>query len=169
MPSPVVELLRPLGDGVGVLARQRLAPEPPHDLGMGVERRVEPAGRPGGRCAGSGGVSWRSPCRSIRPLRAAYASIALEADGSITPAYRVGNVMEIGIYTFAELQEDPHDGHMISPRQRMRDLVEEAELADQVGLDVFGVGEHHRADLIVSSPAVALAAVAGTHDPRPSH
>jgi probable LLM family oxidoreductase len=68
--------------------------------------------------------------------------------------------MEIGIYTFAELQEDPHDGHMISPQQRMRDLVEEAELADQVGLDVFGVGEHHRPDLIVSSPAVVLASVA---------
>jgi probable LLM family oxidoreductase len=68
--------------------------------------------------------------------------------------------MEIGIYTFAELQEDPHDGHMISPVERMRDLVEEAALADQVGLDVFGVGEHHRADLIVSAPAVVLAAVA---------
>ena len=68
--------------------------------------------------------------------------------------------MEIGIYTFAELQEDPLDGHMISPQQRMQDLVEEAVLADQVGLDVFGVGEHHRADLIVSAPAVVLAAVA---------
>lgn len=68
--------------------------------------------------------------------------------------------MEIGIYTFAELQEDPLDGHMISPQRRMLDLMEEAELAEQVGLDVFGVGEHHRADLIVSSPAVVLAAVA---------
>jgi probable LLM family oxidoreductase len=68
--------------------------------------------------------------------------------------------MEIGIYTFAELQEDPLDGHMISPRQRMRDLVEEAAFAEEVGLDVFGVGEHHRADLIVSAPAVVLAAVA---------
>jgi probable LLM family oxidoreductase len=68
--------------------------------------------------------------------------------------------MEIGLYTFAELQEDPLDGHIISPEQRMRDLVEEAELAEQVGLDVFGVGEHHREDLIVSSPAVVLAAIA---------
>jgi probable LLM family oxidoreductase len=68
--------------------------------------------------------------------------------------------MEIGVYTFAELQEDPLDGHMISPEQRMRDLIEEAELAEQVGLDVFGVGEHHREDLIVSSPAVVLAAIA---------
>src|SRR6187455_2620930 len=40
----------------------------------------------------------------------------------------------------------------------MRDLVEEMELADQVGLEVFGVGEHHRPDFAVSSPAVALAA-----------
>ena len=70
--------------------------------------------------------------------------------------------MEIGVYTFAELQEDPLDGHIISPEQRMRDLLEEAELAEQVGLDVFGVGEHHRADLIVSSPAVVLAAIAAT-------
>ena len=68
--------------------------------------------------------------------------------------------MEIGVYTFAELQEDPLDGHMISSEQRMRDLIEEAELAEQVGLDVFGVGEHHREDLIVSSPAVVLAAIA---------
>ncbi len=68
--------------------------------------------------------------------------------------------MEIGVYTFAELQEDPLDGHMISPEQRMRDLIEEAELTEQVGLDVFGVGEHHREDLIVSSPAVVLAAIA---------
>src|SRR5438552_11157360 len=42
----------------------------------------------------------------------------------------------------------------------MRDLLEEAELADQVGLDVFGVGEHHRPDFAVSAPAVVLAAIA---------
>src|SRR4051812_8521009 len=60
--------------------------------------------------------------------------------------------MEIGLYTFAEL----HPG--TSPAQRMRDLVEEMVLADQVGLDVFGVGEHHRPDFAVSAPAVALAA-----------
>jgi probable LLM family oxidoreductase len=93
-------------------------------------------------------------------MRAAYASVAVEADGNSAARYRVGYVMEIGVYTFAELQEDPLDGHMISPEQRMRDLIEEAELAEQVGLDVFGVGEHHREDLIVSSPAVVLAAIA---------
>ncbi|MEA2388601.1 MAG: hypothetical protein QOG41_1374, partial [Thermoleophilaceae bacterium] len=67
--------------------------------------------------------------------------------------------MEIGLYTFAELAPDP-SGAVIGAEQRLRNMVEEAELADQVGLDVFGIGEHHRADFAVSSPAVALAAAA---------
>src|SRR6478672_115975 len=58
--------------------------------------------------------------------------------------------MELGIYTFAELTPDPSTGHTISAHQRLRDLIEEIELADQVGLDVFGVGEHHRPDFAVS-------------------
>jgi probable LLM family oxidoreductase len=62
--------------------------------------------------------------------------------------------MELGLATFADLASG------ISPQQRMRDLLEEAELADQLGLDVFAVGEHHRPDFAVSSPAVALAAIA---------
>jgi probable LLM family oxidoreductase len=62
--------------------------------------------------------------------------------------------MELGLATFADLSSG------ISPEQRMRDLLEEAELADQLGLDVFAVGEHHRPDFVVSSPAVALAAIA---------
>jgi len=62
--------------------------------------------------------------------------------------------MELGIATFADL------GGGISPQQRMRNLLEEAELADQLGLDVFAVGEHHRPDYAVSAPAVALAAIA---------
>jgi probable LLM family oxidoreductase len=68
--------------------------------------------------------------------------------------------MELGIYTFAETTPDPHTGRTISPAERIRDLVEEIELADQLGLDVFGVGEHHRPDFAVSSPAVVLAAAA---------
>jgi probable LLM family oxidoreductase len=68
--------------------------------------------------------------------------------------------MEIGVYTFAELMPDPHDGRRISPEQRLRHLLEEIELADQVGLDVFGVGEHHRPDFAVSAPVVVLAAAA---------
>jgi probable LLM family oxidoreductase len=62
--------------------------------------------------------------------------------------------MQIGIYTFADVAA----GHPEQAGQRLRNLVEEMELADQVGLDVFAVGEHHRADYAVSSPAVALAA-----------
>jgi len=62
--------------------------------------------------------------------------------------------MELGLYTFADV------GPEIGPERRLRNLVEEIELADQVGLDVFGVGEHHRPDYAVSSPAVALAAAA---------
>jgi probable LLM family oxidoreductase len=63
--------------------------------------------------------------------------------------------MEIGIYTFGELTSG-------TAGQRMRDLLEEIELADQVGLDVFGVGEHHRPDFVVSAPAIVLAAAART-------
>src|SRR5918995_1419255 len=68
--------------------------------------------------------------------------------------------MEIGLYTFAELSPDSANGRSISPEQRMRDLLEEVELAEQVELDVFGVGEHHRPDFVVSSPAVVLGAAA---------
>lgn len=68
--------------------------------------------------------------------------------------------MELGVYTFAELTPDPTTGQTVSAHQRLRDLVEEIELADQVGLDVFGVGEHHRPDFAVSAPAVVLAAAA---------
>jgi len=68
--------------------------------------------------------------------------------------------MEIGVYTFAERTPDAVTGHLVSAEQRLRDLMEEIELADQVGLDVFGVGEHHRQDFVVSSPAVVLAAAA---------
>ena len=67
--------------------------------------------------------------------------------------------MEIGIYTFAEMSPDAGDRGRAAA-QRLRDLLEEIELADQVGLDVFGVGEHHRPDSVVSSPAVVLAAAA---------
>src|SRR5215210_2796732 len=66
--------------------------------------------------------------------------------------------MELGVYTFAELTPDPSTGRTVSAGRRLRDLVEEIELADQVGLDVFGVGEHHRPDFAVSAPAVVLAA-----------
>ena len=68
--------------------------------------------------------------------------------------------MQIGIYSFAEITPDAVTGDVVSAEQRLRDLLEEIELADQVGLDVFGVGEHHRPDFSVSAPAVVLAAAA---------
>jgi probable LLM family oxidoreductase len=68
--------------------------------------------------------------------------------------------VEIGIYTFGERTVDPDTGQVISPAERLKRLLEEIELADQVGLDVYGVGEHHRPDYTVSAPAVVLAAAA---------
>jgi probable LLM family oxidoreductase len=62
--------------------------------------------------------------------------------------------MELGLATFADLSSG------ITPAQRMRDLMEEVQLADQLGLDVFAIGEHHRPDFLVSSPAVVLGAAA---------
>ena len=67
--------------------------------------------------------------------------------------------MELGIYTFAELAAPP-GGAPLDPATRLRQVLEEIELAEQAGLDVFGVGEHHRADFAVSAPAVVLAAAA---------
>ena len=81
-----------------------------------------------------------------------------------TRGYVIGPVsgmlvsMELGIYTFGEVTPDARTGERISVERRLRNLVEEIELADRVGLDVFGVGEHHRPDYVVSAPAVVLAA-----------
>ena len=68
--------------------------------------------------------------------------------------------MEIGLSTFVETTPDVKTGEVISHAQRIREVVEEIVLADQVGLDVFGVGEHHRHDFAASSPALVLAAAA---------
>jgi probable LLM family oxidoreductase len=70
------------------------------------------------------------------------------------------NGIEIGIYTLADIGPDPFTGKMITPKQRMNEMIQAAKLADEVGLDVFGVGEHHRLDYASSSPAVVLAAIA---------
>lgn len=67
---------------------------------------------------------------------------------------------EIGIMTFGEVTQDPATGTLPSPRQRVRETIEQAQVADQVGLDVFGVGEHHRSDFVGSAPAILLAAAA---------
>src|SRR5215467_12583279 len=67
---------------------------------------------------------------------------------------------EIGIMTFGEVTRDPVTGDLPSPRQRVRETIEQARAADQAGLDVFGVGEHHRSDFVGSAPAILLAAAA---------
>src|ERR1700680_1260244 len=68
--------------------------------------------------------------------------------------------MQIGVDSFAAAISDPATGLTISPVERMQHLLEEIELPDQVGLDVFGIGEHHRAEFLDSAPAVILAAAA---------
>jgi probable LLM family oxidoreductase len=68
--------------------------------------------------------------------------------------------VELGVYTFGDVARDPRTGTTISPEQRLANLLEEIELADQVGLDVFGLGEHHRPDYAISAPAVVLGAAA---------
>jgi probable LLM family oxidoreductase len=66
--------------------------------------------------------------------------------------------MQIGIDSFAAAHTDT--SRALSPTERLRNLIEEIEQADQVGLDVFGIGEHHRVDFLDSAPAVILAAAA---------
>ena len=69
--------------------------------------------------------------------------------------------MELGLYSFAENTPDPLNGDKLqSPAERLKDLLEEIELADQLGLDFYGLGEHHRPDFVASSPVTILAAAA---------
>lgn len=68
--------------------------------------------------------------------------------------------MELGLSTFADLGTDNSSTNSINTSRRIADLMEEIKLADEVGLDVFGVGEHHRPDYAVSSPVTILAAAA---------
>lgn len=69
--------------------------------------------------------------------------------------------MELGITSFAETYPDPMTGETISHAERLRQVVDEIVLAEEVGLDVYGLGEHHRPDFASSSPATVLAAAAG--------
>ena len=68
--------------------------------------------------------------------------------------------MQIGVYTFVETHTDARTGRPIDSAKTFADLIEEIELADALGLDVFGVGEHHRPDFMVSAPAIVLTAAA---------
>ena len=69
--------------------------------------------------------------------------------------------MEFGIYTFVENLPDQKTGQALPPAQRISDLMEEIKLADEAGLNVFGIGEHHREEYLSSSPTTILAAAAG--------
>lgn len=68
--------------------------------------------------------------------------------------------MEIGIDSFAAILPDPATGRLPSATERIAELIEEVVVADRVGLDVFGIGEHHRGEFLDSAPAVILAAAA---------
>jgi Luciferase-like monooxygenase len=68
--------------------------------------------------------------------------------------------MQFGAYTFVETRRDPATGEPVDVDKSFANVLEQIELADRVGLDVFGLGEHHRPDYAVSAPAVALAAAA---------
>ncbi len=68
--------------------------------------------------------------------------------------------MELGLYTFADVKPGNGAGNAMLTHERIKNLLEEIKLADELGLDVFGVGEHHRPDYTVSSPAVILGAAA---------
>jgi len=68
--------------------------------------------------------------------------------------------MELGICTFVDIAHDQATGRQAGAARRIREAIEEIALADQVGLDVFGIGEHHRADYLASAPAIILAAAA---------
>lgn len=70
--------------------------------------------------------------------------------------------MEVGALTFGEITTDPRTGHTPSAEQRVAETLEQARVADSAGLDIFGIGEHHRGDFIASAPAPLLAAVAAT-------
>src|ERR1700679_644296 len=68
--------------------------------------------------------------------------------------------MELGLYTFGDITPDPNTGRAISVAQRYAEILAAAKLADDAGLDVFGVGEHHRLDVAIASPAPVMAAIA---------
>src|ERR1700686_1830117 len=68
--------------------------------------------------------------------------------------------MQIGIDSFAAAISDPATGLTLSPAERMHHLLEEIELADKVGLDIFGIGEHHRKEFLDSAPPIILSAAA---------
>lgn len=109
---------------------------------------------------------WHHPRDCIHTLRFTYVPNIVggventQTQTNAQPASTPPAPFEIGLYSFVELTPDPRSGAMIAPAQRMRDLLESVDLAEQVGLDAIGIGEHHRNEFIASAPAVILAAIA---------
>ncbi|WP_397539903.1 LLM class flavin-dependent oxidoreductase [Rummeliibacillus pycnus] len=68
--------------------------------------------------------------------------------------------MEFGVYTLADIGPNPYTGQTISAKERIKEVMAAAKLADELGLQIFGVGEHHRLDYAVSSVPVVLSAIA---------
>ena len=68
--------------------------------------------------------------------------------------------MELGLTSFAETHPDPESGEAVGHGERLRNVIAEIETAESVGLDVYGLGEHHRVDMAASAPAITLAAAA---------
>lgn len=77
-----------------------------------------------------------------------------------TPQTNRTRPFELGIHTFVEHMKHPRTGERVSPVERIQNLLETIELADQVGLDVFAIGEHHREEYLASAPLVILGAAA---------
>jgi len=80
------------------------------------------------------------------------------------PGEEGGQLVELGILSLGDLQRDQRTGRPHGPVDRMAEILGYAVLADQLGLDVFALGEHHSADFFTSSPAVVLAAAAARTD-----
>lgn len=84
----------------------------------------------------------------------------MSAETITQPVPNVARPFELGLYTFAERMADPTSGALMDPVERTRNLMETVELADQVGLDVYAIGEHHRPEFLASAPVVMLGAAA---------
>ena len=77
--------------------------------------------------------------------------------------------MEIGVDSFVAATLDPARGRAVDPARDLRHCLEAIVRADEVGLDAFGIGEHHRREYLDSAPAMILAAADGPHAPHPTH
>ncbi len=86
--------------------------------------------------------------------------MSTQTNTRVTENQPSNGAFELGLYSFVELTTDATTGKLESPSQRLANLIETIELADQTGLDVFGIGEHHRPEFLASSPVVMLAAAA---------